>query len=96
MPDSTRIIWSNADLDYEDWRDDLEAEYPDLTESQRVELMYERNADYLDDERINLNIQLSRPGHDSDAWTHRPSGRAWRQGRPLQISEGQGALVILG
>lgn len=61
MPDSTRIIWSNADLDYEDWRDDLEAEYPDLTESQRVELMYERNADYLDDERINLNIQLSRP-----------------------------------
>ena len=61
MLDSTRIIWSNADLDYEDWRDDLEAEYPDLTESQRVELMYERNADYLDDERINLNIQLSRP-----------------------------------
>ena len=61
MLDSTRIIWSNADLDYEDWRDDLEAEYPDLTESQRVELMYERNADYLDDERVNLNIQLSRP-----------------------------------
>ena len=61
MPDSTHIIWSNADLDYEDWRDDLEAEYPDLTESQRVELMYERNADYLDDERVNLNIQLSRP-----------------------------------
>ena len=44
------IIWSNYDLDYEDWRDDLEAEYPDLTEGERIALMYEINGDYLDDD----------------------------------------------
>ena len=55
------IIWSNDDLDYEDWRDDLEAEYPNLTEDERIALMYEINGDYLDDERMNLNVQLSQP-----------------------------------
>ena len=55
------IIWSNYDLDYEDWRDDLEAEYPDLTEGERIALMYEINGDYLDDERMNLDVQLSQP-----------------------------------
>ena len=61
MSDGKHIIWSNYDLDYEDWRDDLEAEYPDLTEDERIALMYEINGDYLDDERANLNVQLSRP-----------------------------------
>ena len=61
MSDDRHIIWSNYALDYEDWRDDLEAEYPDLTEEQRIALMYEINGDYLDDERTNLNIQLSGP-----------------------------------
>ena len=61
MSDGKHIIWSNYDLDYEDWRDDLEAEYPDLTEDERIALMYEINGDYLDDERVNLNVQLSRP-----------------------------------
>jgi hypothetical protein len=61
MKEDRHIIWSNYDLDYEDWRDDLEAEYPDLTEEQRIALMYEINGDYLDDERVNLNIQLSQP-----------------------------------
>ena len=60
MTEQKRIIWSN-DLDYEDWREDLEAEYPDMTESERISLMYERNNDYLDDERANLNVQLSQP-----------------------------------
>ena len=61
MKEDRHIIWSNYDLDYEDWRDDLEAEYPELTEDQRIALMYEINGDYLDDERTNLNIQLSQP-----------------------------------
>ena len=39
----------------------MEADYPDLTEEQRIDLMYEINSDYLDDERMNLNIQLSQP-----------------------------------
>ena len=61
MNEERHVIWSNYDLDYEDWRDDLEAEYPDLTEDERMALMYEINGDYLDDERANLNVQLSRP-----------------------------------
>ena len=61
MNEERHVIWSNYDLDYEDWRDDLEAEYPDLTEEERMTLMDEINGDYLDDERANLNIQLSQP-----------------------------------
>lgn len=61
MTEDKHIIWSNYDLDYENWRDDLEAEYPELSEEERNERMYEINGDYLDDERVNLNIQLSRP-----------------------------------
>lgn len=54
------IIWS-SDLDYEDWKEYLEKQYPALSEDDRIALMYEINSDYLDNERINLNIQLSRP-----------------------------------
>lgn len=61
MTQEKHIIWSNYDLDYEDWRDDLEAEYPELSEDERISLMYELNSHYLDDERANLNIQLSQP-----------------------------------
>ena len=60
MKNGRHIIWSN-DIDYDDWREDLEEQYPDLTEAERMELMYELNGDYLDDERSNLDIQLSRP-----------------------------------
>ncbi|MFR5584235.1 MAG: hypothetical protein ACLTLQ_10835 [[Clostridium] scindens] len=63
MPDvneDKHIIWSNYDLDYEDWRGDLEAEYPELSRMS-VSLMYEINGHYLDDERMNLNVQLSQP-----------------------------------
>lgn len=54
-------IWSDINLDLEDWRADLEAEYPELTEDELYYKMCEINADYLDDERMNLNIQLSQP-----------------------------------
>ena len=77
MKEGRHIIWSNYDLDYEDWRDDLEAEYPELTEDQRIALMYEINGDYLDDERVNLNIQLSQPIlviGDLGLWYGRRSG----------------------
>lgn len=77
MKEDRHIIWSNYDLDYEDWRDDLEAEYPELTEDQRIALMYEINGDYLDDERVNLNIQLSQPIlviGDLGLWYGRRSG----------------------
>ena len=61
MNSDKHIIWSNYDLDYENWRDDLEAEYPDMSEEERISLMYEINGNYLDDERANLSIQLSQP-----------------------------------
>ena len=39
MSDNRHLIWSNYDLDYEDWKDELEAEYPEKTEYERMELM---------------------------------------------------------
>lgn len=54
-------IWQNIDLDFEDWRADLEEQYPNLSEEERIQKMYEINDDYLDDERVNLNVQLSEP-----------------------------------
>ena len=60
MNDGRHVIWSN-DLDYDDWKDYLEEQYPELSENERIALMYEINGDYLDDERSNLDIQLSRP-----------------------------------
>ena len=61
MEKTDHLIWSNYDLDYDDWKNDLEAEHPDLSERERIDLMYRINSDYLDDERINLDIPLSRP-----------------------------------
>ena len=76
MTERTHLIWSD-DLDYEDWRSDLESEYPELSEDERMKLMYEINNDYLDDERVNLNIQLDQPIliiADLGLWTGRHTG----------------------
>ena len=61
MRATNHVIWSNRDLDYEDWREALEKEHPELTESERIELMYDINGDYLEDERANLNIRFAAP-----------------------------------
>ncbi len=61
MTEQKYRIWSDFDLDYEDWRADLETEYPELSEYERMALMHEINGHYLDDERANLNIQLDQP-----------------------------------
>lgn len=53
------LIWSNYDLDYEKEREWMEEEYPELTEDQRIEKMYEMNADNLEEERCNLDIPLA-------------------------------------
>ena len=56
------IIWTN-DIDYKDWKDDLESQYPSeegYTEDDWVRLMYELNDDYLEDEKANLNKDLGR------------------------------------
>lgn len=61
MTEKDHMIWSNYHLDIDDWRDDLLEENPDASESELVQMMYDRNDDYLGDERMNLNIQLSSP-----------------------------------
>lgn len=55
------VIWGNINLDLEDWRDDLEMNYPERSEDELYSIMYELNDKYLDDERTNLDIQLSQP-----------------------------------
>lgn len=66
--DDRRIVWSDQNLDIEDWRDGykeyLEANELDLDpddEQAIYEWMVETNEEYLTDERVNLNIQLSQP-----------------------------------
>lgn len=53
------LIWTNYELNYEDEREWMEEEYPELTEDQRMEKMYELNADNLEEERCNLDIPLA-------------------------------------
>ncbi len=77
MTEQKHLIWSDFTLDYEDWREFLESEYPELTEDERTMLMYEMNNGYLDDERVNLNIQLDQPIliiADLGLWTGRRMG----------------------
>lgn len=67
-PNDRHIIWSNQNLDVDDWRKDykefLEANELDddpNDEQALYEWMEETNYDYLSDERVNLNVQLSQP-----------------------------------
>lgn len=66
--DDRRIVWSDLNLDIEDWREAykeyLEANELDLDpddEQAICEWMVETNGEYLSDERMNLDIQLSQP-----------------------------------
>lgn len=77
MKEEKYIIWSNYFLDYDDWKTDLEEQYPDLSEDEHISLMHKINGDYLDDERRNLDIQLDRPIlviGDFGLWNGRRSG----------------------
>jgi hypothetical protein len=62
------IIWSNVNLDIDDWRDNMREQLQEngfstdeIIEDRLYEEMLESNASYLDDERVNLNIQQSQP-----------------------------------
>lgn len=69
MGANKHIIWSNFNLDIEDgWREAYEEcaeingwEYDPNNEYAVYEYMVETNAMYLDDERINLDIEVSQP-----------------------------------
>lgn len=73
------IIWSDLSLDFEHWKLSLMEEFPDKTIDELIPIMYERNVEYLEEERINLNIQLPRPIlviADLGLWNGRHSGYA--------------------
>lgn len=62
------VIWSNVNLNLDDWRDDMQEQLevnsmnPDEIDDDRLYTeMLETNNSYLDDERVNLNIQQSQP-----------------------------------
>lgn len=84
MSNKKHVIWTNFDLDIDDWREaytefledngmngDLDDEYA------IYEHMVEVNSMYLDDERMNLDIEISRPIvaiADLGLWNGRFSG----------------------
>ena len=54
-----RIIWSNMDINPEDYADFLREEYPEVTDpDKQYELCCDMNYAYLDDEKVNLDIEL--------------------------------------
>ena len=55
------VVWSNENLDLEDWRESLEELYPGYSDDELYEIMCDSNAANLYDERANLNILLSQP-----------------------------------
>lgn len=55
------IIWSNYNLDLEDWRESLEELYPGYSDDELTDIMYKTNASNIYDERCNLDIQFSKP-----------------------------------
>lgn len=61
MTNNDHLIWSNYDLDFEEWKEWIQTEYPKLSPSEQIQMMYELNDEHLADERINLDIQLNRP-----------------------------------
>lgn len=78
------VIWSNRDLHIEDWKEGY-VEYLKLNnldldpndEDAIYDWMQDTNSNYLDDERTNLDIQLSRPIlriDDIGRWNGRFSG----------------------
>ena len=60
MNDNKYVIWGDVNMDYDKWDADIKAEHPDMSEVDRIALMYEMNSLYLEDERVNLDIQLPR------------------------------------
>lgn len=61
MSENDHLIWSNWHLDYEDQRGFYEEAYPELSEDERIQIMYADNAESLDDERANLSVQVGQP-----------------------------------
>ena len=61
MTEDKRIVWTNIDLDPEDWNDDLREQFPNLDENALYEIMWSLNDEYLDDERANFDLYVGSP-----------------------------------
>ena len=57
-PKDKYIIWSDKYDRLDEWFEELKKENPNLPEGEVYELMQEINLDYLEDERVNLDIEL--------------------------------------
>ena len=60
MDNKVQMLWT-SECNYEDWKDDLEELYPELSDIDRQYIMYDINTDYLNDLCDNLDIQLEGP-----------------------------------
>ena len=54
MTEDKRIVWTNIDLNPEDWYDDLRELFPNLDENALYEKMWSLNNEYLDDEPTSI------------------------------------------
>jgi len=61
MTEDKRIVWTNIDLNPEDWYDDLREQFPNLDENALYEKMWSLNNEYLDDERANFDLYVGSP-----------------------------------
>lgn len=55
------IIWSNEHMDLDDWHEAFEEECLNLSDDEKYQRMYDLNNNYLDDERINLDVCVGTP-----------------------------------
>lgn len=77
MNEKRQILWSDLHLDFDDWKDDLQSEYPDFCQDDLVLTMFEINDEQLQDLISALDIQLSKPIiiiGDIGRWNGRVSG----------------------
>ncbi len=75
--DDRHVCVEHENLDLEDWRADLEEEYPAIRMMNSMRSCAKTNSSYLSDERVNLNIQLFSPFlllPISDLWNGRRMG----------------------
>ena len=74
---NVHTIWSNINIDYDSWAEDIREDYPDYSNDKLYELVNEMNDEYLEDERINLDVKLGRTIlviADLGLWNGRRSG----------------------
>lgn len=55
------VIWSNEYLDWANWHEAFEEDYSDASDEKKYQLMSDLNAEYLEDERREMDVQVGSP-----------------------------------